>query len=246
MESSSSENSSGSARSSGLRPVLAHVEIEVSRRSGAHDRRRPSLVRRSRARSRGHQPRAQTASRDIVGAGVESPHGPRRPRGRSATGPAHGRLRPAAAADLEPARSGMSTSSRTASMGAGFKDGDLPYVFDRFYRASDLAQAARLRAGLAIVRQVAESHGASVQAENAQGGGAVLRMFIQRKPRSRLDPVGRCGPGSSSFLLSRLFAALQGSPLRWSPPGPSKRRTRLVLRPLHRRRASAAGRAARC
>jgi two-component system sensor histidine kinase MprB len=60
--------------------------------------------------------------------------------------------------------------------GPGFKDGDLPYVFDRFYRASDARKLPGSGLGLAIVRQVAEAHGASVHAENAQGGGAVLRL----------------------------------------------------------------------
>jgi two-component system sensor histidine kinase MprB len=32
--------------------------------------------------------------------------------------------------------------------------------------------------GLAIVRQVAEAHGGSVAAQNAPGGGAVLRLAL--------------------------------------------------------------------
>jgi two-component system sensor histidine kinase MprB len=60
--------------------------------------------------------------------------------------------------------------------GPGFENGDLPYVFDRFYRASDARNMPGSGLGLAIVRQVAEAHGASVQAENAPGGGAVLRL----------------------------------------------------------------------
>jgi len=60
--------------------------------------------------------------------------------------------------------------------GPGFDDGDLPYVFDRFYRASDARHMPGSGLGLAIVRQVADAHGASVQAENAPGGGAVLRL----------------------------------------------------------------------
>jgi two-component system, OmpR family, sensor histidine kinase MprB len=60
--------------------------------------------------------------------------------------------------------------------GPGFENGDLPYVFDRFYRASDARNMPGSGLGLAIVRQVAEAHGASVQAENAPGGGAALRL----------------------------------------------------------------------
>jgi two-component system, OmpR family, sensor histidine kinase MprB len=62
--------------------------------------------------------------------------------------------------------------------GPGFQAGDLPHVFDRFYRASDARKLPGSGLGLAIVRQVAEAHGGSVRAENAPGGGAVLRFFI--------------------------------------------------------------------
>jgi two-component system, OmpR family, sensor histidine kinase MprB len=60
--------------------------------------------------------------------------------------------------------------------GPGFTDDDLPFVFDRFYRATDARKLPGSGLGLAIVRQVAEAHGGKVQAENAPGGGAVLRL----------------------------------------------------------------------
>jgi two-component system, OmpR family, sensor histidine kinase MprB len=60
--------------------------------------------------------------------------------------------------------------------GPGFDPDDLPYVFDRFYRARSARSLPGSGLGLAIVRQVAESHGATVQAGNAEGGGACLRM----------------------------------------------------------------------
>jgi two-component system, OmpR family, sensor histidine kinase MprB len=60
--------------------------------------------------------------------------------------------------------------------GPGFKDDDLPLVFERFYRASDARTLPGSGLGLAIVKQVAETHGLAVRAENAPGGGACLRM----------------------------------------------------------------------
>jgi two-component system sensor histidine kinase MprB len=60
--------------------------------------------------------------------------------------------------------------------GPGFKDEDLPFVFDRFYRAREARKLPGSGLGLAIVRQVAESHGGGVKAENAPGGGAALRL----------------------------------------------------------------------
>ena len=56
--------------------------------------------------------------------------------------------------------------------GGGIDPEDLPYVFDRFYRGAGSRGSQGSGLGLAIVRQVAEQHGGSVAAENADGGGA--------------------------------------------------------------------------
>jgi two-component system sensor histidine kinase MprB len=60
--------------------------------------------------------------------------------------------------------------------GPGFNEDDLPYVFDRFHRARDARSKPGSGLGLAIVRQAAEAHGGSVEAANAPGGGAVMRV----------------------------------------------------------------------
>ena len=71
--------------------------------------------------------------------------------------------------------------------GPGIPEEDLPYVFDRFYRARDARGMPGSGLGLAIVRQVAEAHGGEVVAEQAEGGGT--RMTL------RLD--GRAGAAGS-------------------------------------------------
>jgi two-component system sensor histidine kinase MprB len=60
--------------------------------------------------------------------------------------------------------------------GPGFQEEDLPFVFDRFHRARDARSQPGSGLGLAIVRQAAEAHDGFVQAENAPGGGALLRI----------------------------------------------------------------------
>jgi two-component system, OmpR family, sensor histidine kinase MprB len=60
--------------------------------------------------------------------------------------------------------------------GPGFDERDLPFVFDRFHRAKAARSKPGSGLGLAIVRQAAESHGGFVQAANAPGGGALLRI----------------------------------------------------------------------
>jgi two-component system sensor histidine kinase MprB len=62
--------------------------------------------------------------------------------------------------------------------GPGIADSDLPYVFDRFYRAPAARGLPGSGLGLAIVRQVAESHGGSVVAERANGGGARMSLKL--------------------------------------------------------------------
>ena len=66
--------------------------------------------------------------------------------------------------------------------GPGIPRADLPYVFDRFYRARSARRLPGSGLGLAIVRQVAEAHGGSVVAEEAQGGGALLRLRLPARP----------------------------------------------------------------
>jgi len=61
--------------------------------------------------------------------------------------------------------------------GPGIADEDLPYVFDRFYRARSARGKPGSGLGLAIVRQVAEAHGGEVVAERAEGGGT--RMVLR-------------------------------------------------------------------
>jgi two-component system sensor histidine kinase MprB len=71
--------------------------------------------------------------------------------------------------------------------GPGFSEEDRPRVFDRFYRSAAARAMPGAGLGLAIVREVAEAHGGTVEAENAPGGGAVLRLSLNgaARPSSR-------------------------------------------------------------
>ncbi len=62
--------------------------------------------------------------------------------------------------------------------GPGIPEEDLPYVFDRFYRARAARGMPGSGLGLAIVRQVAESHGGDVVAERAEGGGTRMVLTL--------------------------------------------------------------------
>jgi Signal transduction histidine kinase len=62
--------------------------------------------------------------------------------------------------------------------GPGIASEDREHVFDRFYRATNARALPGSGLGLAIVREVAEAHGGSVAAEEAPGGGALLRLRL--------------------------------------------------------------------
>jgi len=65
---------------------------------------------------------------------------------------------------------------RVLDSGPGFDPVDLPYVFNRFYRADSARDMPGSGLGLAIVKQIAETHGGSARAQNARGGGALLTV----------------------------------------------------------------------
>jgi two-component system sensor histidine kinase MprB len=66
--------------------------------------------------------------------------------------------------------------------GPGIAPEDLPFVFDRFYRAPGARGRPGSGLGLAIVRQVAEAHGGGVEAGEAPGGGALLVLRLPAVP----------------------------------------------------------------
>jgi len=73
---------------------------------------------------------------------------------------------------------------RVRDHGPGFSEEDRPLVFDRFYRSAAARAMPGAGLGLAIVREVAEAHGGTVAAENAAGGGALVRLSLNGAARS--------------------------------------------------------------
>ncbi|MGI8436327.1 MAG: sensor histidine kinase, partial [Chthoniobacterales bacterium] len=66
--------------------------------------------------------------------------------------------------------------------GPGIAAADLPSVFDRFYRADPSRSSQGSGLGLALVKSIADLHGGSARAENASGGGAIVKLvFPNRK-----------------------------------------------------------------
>jgi two-component system, OmpR family, sensor histidine kinase MprB len=67
--------------------------------------------------------------------------------------------------------------------GPGFAPADLDKVFDRFWRADEARGKPGSGLGLAIVQRIAEEHGGSAQAANANGGGAMVSLELPEVPQ---------------------------------------------------------------
>jgi two-component system sensor histidine kinase MprB len=69
--------------------------------------------------------------------------------------------------------------------GPGIDPSDLPYVFDRFYRAPEARSMPGSGLGLAVVKQVAEGHGGEIVAEIAEEGGTRMRLTFPEPGKSK-------------------------------------------------------------
>lgn len=66
--------------------------------------------------------------------------------------------------------------------GPGIPEGDRELIFERFYRAIETRTMPGSGLGLAIVRQVVIKHGGEIEALEAPGGGALMRMTVPGSP----------------------------------------------------------------
>ncbi len=69
---------------------------------------------------------------------------------------------------------GAATVLQVADTGSGIAAESLPFLFERFFRASE----GGLGLGLAIVKELVEAHGGSIVAESTAGQGAVFTVTL--------------------------------------------------------------------
>jgi len=70
-----------------------------------------------------------------------------------------------------------------ADTGIGICEADLPYIFEHFYRSdkSRDKKSGGSGIGLAIVKQLIETHGGMVEAASSPGEGTIFRLFLPTK-----------------------------------------------------------------
>jgi signal transduction histidine kinase len=76
--------------------------------------------------------------------------------------------------------------------GAGIPQDELPYIFDRFYRARSADGTRGSGLGLAIVKAITEAHSGSVSVESTVGKGTTFRVELpgfECEHAPRLEPV---------------------------------------------------------
>jgi two-component system sensor histidine kinase MprB len=77
-----------------------------------------------------------------------------------------------------------------ADRGPGIDVEDLPFVFNRFYRASKARSLPGSGLGLAIVKHVVDDTGGEVFARSRDGGGAVVGFEVPTEPLGDDGSVG--------------------------------------------------------
>ncbi len=89
---------------------------------------------------------------------------------------------PASVARVRVARDGDDAIVDVIDAGPGIAAGDLPHVFDRFYRGHDRGETEGFGLGLAIAKRAVENAGGHISVASAPGNGA---RFTIRIPRAR-------------------------------------------------------------
>jgi signal transduction histidine kinase len=62
--------------------------------------------------------------------------------------------------------------------GAGIPEDELPFVFSKYYQAGTQKHNGGVGLGLAIVRQLVEAHGGTVDVESRRGGGTIFHVML--------------------------------------------------------------------
>jgi signal transduction histidine kinase len=77
--------------------------------------------------------------------------------------------------------------------GIGIAPGDLPHIFDRFWRADSArtrtAERPGVGLGLAICKWIAEAHGGTIEVQSRPGRGTTFSVTLPASPGEPVPPA---------------------------------------------------------
>jgi two-component system OmpR family sensor kinase len=85
---------------------------------------------------------------------------------------------PGGAVRLDAAADGATVRLIIEDTGAGIDAGDVPHIFDRFYRGRNAAGTSGTGLGLAIAQWIVQQHGGSIAVDTAAGRGSKFTVFL--------------------------------------------------------------------
>jgi signal transduction histidine kinase len=74
-----------------------------------------------------------------------------------------------------------SVALAVSDTGVGISEDQLPFVFERFYRADAARAEEGVGLGLSIARQIAEAHGGTIEARSKLGVGSTFVLLLPRQ-----------------------------------------------------------------
>ena len=94
--------------------------------------------------------------------------------------------------DVSLAEQDTGVSLTVRDTGIGIAAGDLPHIFERFWRADPARSRTGDRPGtglgLAITQWIAEAHGGSITVQSRPGRGTVFTVLLPRVPQQNVIP----------------------------------------------------------
>jgi signal transduction histidine kinase len=98
--------------------------------------------------------------------------------------------------------------------GPGIPPAELPHIFDRFYRGTNVgeARASGSGLGLAIARSIVEMHGGFIEVASILGEGAVFRVILPRQGAAASGERPADGPAPGTLAVEPGELATEETP----------------------------------
>ncbi len=81
---------------------------------------------------------------------------------------------------ISTSQDGAEAVLRVSDTGPGIPAGDLPHIFDRFWRGRQAAQISGSGVGLAVAAELAQAHGGRLAASSQPGHGTQMTLTLPR------------------------------------------------------------------